>query len=180
MQLKDSEKGHTMVEIVLTLGILGAMSVGIATMVSSMHDKYRVSRICQQAEELKKVVNGRYVADGSYTPVSVATLLSEGIAPKDMINGTKLWHKFRGEARVSGTTDTYEVSFYTVPQKACVELGMINWMIDNSSDLITLSINSVTFKWPWAASGADKVLPAEITNIGTACKDSNTITWKFQ
>ena len=42
MKRSDGEKGATMVEIIMILGILGALSVSIATLVNSMYDRYRV------------------------------------------------------------------------------------------------------------------------------------------
>lgn len=84
MKRSDGEKGATMVEIIMILGILGALSVSIATLVNSMYDRYRVSRVCGQIEEFKKLINNRYIADGRYSNVSVATVIEEGIAPKDM------------------------------------------------------------------------------------------------
>lgn len=87
MKRSDGEKGATMVEIIMILGILGALSVSIATLVNSMYDRYRVSRVCGQIEEFKKLINNRYIADGRYSNVSVATVIEEGIAPKDMVSG---------------------------------------------------------------------------------------------
>ena len=51
MKHSGGEKGATMVEIIMILGILGALSVSIATLVNSMYDRYRVSRVCGQIEE---------------------------------------------------------------------------------------------------------------------------------
>ena len=97
MKRSDGEKGATMVEIIMILGILGALSVSIATLVNSMYDRYRVSRVCGQIEEFKKLINNRYIADGRYSNVSVATVIEEGIAPKDMVSGKKLYHSYNGE-----------------------------------------------------------------------------------
>ena len=62
MKRSDGEKGATMVEIIMILGILGALSVSIATLVNSMYDRYRVSRVCGQIEEFKKL-GMKYTAD---------------------------------------------------------------------------------------------------------------------
>lgn len=181
MRWFNNEKGATMVEIVMILGILGALSVSIATLVNSMYDKYRVSRICGQIEEVKKVVNGRYVADGSYTGASASKLVSESIAPKDMVNGNALAHSYNGKVTISGTSTTYKISFYNLPTRACIELGLMNWMVDNTSDLVSLDINGKSFKWPWAA-GTGKKLPAQMPDVSALCKSGsdNTVTWEFQ
>ena len=176
-----SEKGATMVEIIMILGILGALSVSIATLVNSMYDRYRVSRVCGQIEEFKKLISNRYIADGRYSNVSVATVIEEGIAPKDMVSGKKLYHSYNGEVTVKGAADSYEITFADLPQKVCVELGILNWTVDNSSDLVSMNINGKSFKWPWVAGSGNK-LPAQMSDVAAACKDGdeNVVKWNFQ
>ena len=181
MKRSDGEKGATMVEIIMILGILGALSVSIATLVNSMYDRYRVSRVCGQIEEFKKLINNRYIADGRYSNVSVATVIEEGIAPKDMVSGKKLYHSYNGEVTVKGAADSYEITFADLPQKVCVELGILNWTVDNSSDLVSMNINGKSFKWPWVAGCGNK-LPAQMSDVAAACKDGdeNVVKWNFQ
>ena len=181
MNHSNNEKGASMVEIIMILGILGALSVSIASLVNSMYDRYRVSRVCGQIEEFKKLINNRYIADGRYSDVSVATVISEGIAPKDMISGTKLYHSYNGAVTVKGSNDSYEITFDDLPQKVCVELGILNWTVDNSSDLVSMDINGKIFKWPWTAGDANK-LPAQMTDVAAACLDGdeNVVKWNFQ
>ena len=111
MKFGGNEKGATMVEVIMTLGVIGALGVGIATLVTSMYDRYRVSRIGAQIEELKKTINNRYVADGQYTDISIATLIDEELAPKDMVNNKKLSHAYKGEVTLKGSADSYEITF---------------------------------------------------------------------
>ena len=159
MKRSDGEKGATMVEIIMILGILGALSVSIATLVNSMYDRYRVSRVCGQIEEFKKLINNRYIADGRYSNVSVATVIEEGIAPKDMVSGKKLYHSYNGEVTVTGAADSYEITF--------AEFSM--------------NINGKSFKWPWVAGSGNK-LPAQMSDVAAACKDGdeNVVKWNFQ
>lgn len=181
MKFGGNEKGATMVEVIMTLGIIGAFGVSIAALVTSMYDRYRVSRVGGQIEELKKTINNRYVADGQYTKASISTLIDEGLPPKDMINGKKLYHAYKGEVTLKGSADSYEITFADLPQKICIELGIMNWTVDNSSDLVSLNINNKNFEWPWVA-GASNKLPAQMADVSTACKtgDANVIKWTFQ
>lgn len=181
MKRYDGEKGATMVEIVMILGILGAFTISIATLITSMYDRYRVSRVCGQVEEFKKLINNRYVADGRYNYASVENIINEGIAPKDMVSGKKLYHSYNGEVTVTGASDSYEITFADLPQKVCIELGILNWTVDNSSDLVSLDINGKSFKWPWTAGTGNK-LPAQMTDVAAACKDGNknVVKWNFQ
>ncbi len=181
MRFCGNEKGATMVEVIMTLGVIGAFGVSIATLVTSMYDRYRVSRVGGQIEELKKTINNRYVADGQYTNASIATLIDEELAPKDMVNGKKLYHSYKGEVTLKGGADSYEITFADIPQKICIELGIMNWTVDNSSDLVSLNINGKDFKWPWVA-GTSYNLPAQMPEVSASCKegDENIIKWTFQ
>ena len=181
MRFSGNEKGATMVEVIMTLGVIGAFGVSIATLVTSMYDRYRVSRVGGQIEELKKTINNRYVADGQYTNASITTLIDEELAPKDMINGKKLYHSYKGEVTLKGGADSYELTFSDLPQKICIELGIMNWTVDNSSDLVSLNINGKDFKWPWVAGSSYK-LPAQMPEVSASCKtgDTNVIKWTFQ
>ena len=181
MKRTGGDNGATMVEMIMVLGIIGALGISIATLVNSMYDRYRVSRVGGQIEELKKLINNRYIADGRYTNVSVETVIDEEIAPKDMVNGNRLFHSYNGEVTVKGSNDSYEITFSDLPQKVCVELGILDWTVDNSSDLVSLDINGKIFKWPWVA-GAGNKLPAQMGDVSAACKsgDENIIKWNFQ
>lgn len=180
MKFGGNEKGATMVEVIMTLGVIGALGVGIATLVTSMYDRYRVSRIGAQIEELKKTINNRYVADGQYTDISIATLIDEELAPKDMVNNKKLSHAYKGEVTLKGSADSYEITFSDLPQRICVELGIMNWTVDNTSDLVSLDINGKDFEWPWVTGNYK--LPAQMADVSVACKSgsANIIKWTFQ
>ena len=180
MRFGENEKGATLVEVIMVLGIIGAFGVSIATLVTSMYDRYRVSRVGGQIEELQKTINNRYVADGQYTNASIETLIEEEIAPKDMVDGKKLFHSYHGEVTLKGSSDNYEITFSDLPQKVCIELGIMNWTVDNTSNLVSLSINNEKFNWPWVETG--KKLPAQAAEVSAACRnnDENVIKWTFQ
>lgn len=181
MLIKNNEKGATMVETIMVLGVLGAMAVGAAVVANSMYDKYRMSRVSQQLVDLKKVVAARYVADGNYSDLKASGMISEKLPPNDMINGTSaLHHAYKGVVAIKGNTATYEITFNSLPLRACLEMGIMDWMVDNTSDLVSMKINAVTFKWPWLSSS--NTLPAQVPDVEKACKDdnANNITWVFQ
>lgn len=182
MFVTSNERGATMVETIMVLGILGAMAVGAAALANSMFDKYRMSRVGQQIDEVRKVISARYVADGNYSSLSVENMIKENIAPRDMVEGTtKLNHSFKGAVRAIGSVNTYEINFMSLPLKACLELGIMNWTIDNTSDLVSMKINNDTYKWPWV-SASGKSLPATVLDVSRSCKagSTNNIIWVFQ
>lgn len=179
MFVRNNEKGATMVETIMVLGVLGCMAVGAAVLANSMYDKYRLSRVSQQVVDLKKVIAARYVADGNFTDLKASSLISEKIAPNDMVDGTAaLRNAYSGVVTVKGTATTYEITFSALPMRACLEMGIMDWMVDNTSDLVSMKINDTTFKWPWLSS--TNTLPAQMPDVSKACKDNSKIVWTFQ
>lgn len=77
-----SEKGATMVEIIMILGILGALSVSIATLVNSMYDRYRVSRVCGQIEEFKNSLTTAISPTGVTAMFPLQPSLRRGLRPR--------------------------------------------------------------------------------------------------
>ena len=105
----------------------------------------------------------------------------------------KLIHAYDWDVLLSGTKDTYQITFEHLPHQACVELALMNWQFGGNSDLYSIKINQTEFNWPLNAAGG-KVLPVEITDATTACippppkdnpaaavdQEDNDITWTFR
>lgn len=182
MRYDVNERGHTMLEIISILGFLAAFSVGIIHVVSSMYDKYKVGRVTQQIEEIRKIVSNRYLAKGTFVGLSASRLISDGAVPNDMVSGTdSIRHAFSGDVELKGYFNRYTITFKKLPLEACIELAMISWTIGDSSDLINLKVNSNTYRWPSAPGAASRLLPVQLSDAGVSCNgDDNTIMWNFQ
>lgn len=182
MRFIKDQSGRTMVEMIAILGFLAAFSAGIIHVVSTMYDKYRVSRVSQQIEDLRKGISNRYLADGNYTGLTVAGLIKDGIVPADMVAGASdLKHSFLGDVKVKGYSNRYTVTFDHVPLEGCIELAMINWTTGDTSDLINLRINTHTYRWPAAPGASSYLLPVALTDAAKDCKDGdNRLIWNFQ
>ncbi len=193
---KSNQSGRTMIEVIGVLAIIGAVASGIAHLISTMHDRFLLSRIVQQARDLQKVVNNRYAADGDYSEAKNSTLVSERAAPQDMIDGDELRHAYRGDVTVSGTHDTFKISFEGLSNTVCMELATLNWQIGNDSDLISCQINDDLYQWPLASGSDTKVLPLSMADALLSCTNltsldddgneitrldnDNTVTWEFK
>lgn len=196
MTIKNDQSGRTMIEVIGMLAIVGAVTSGIAHLISTMHDRFLLSRIVQQARDLQKVVSNRFVADGDYSGAENSILVSERAAPQDMIDGDSLYHAYRGAVTVSGTKDTFKISFEDLPNVVCMELATLNWQVGNDSDLISCQINDDLYQWPLAAGTDSKVLPLSMADALLSCTNltsldddgnettrpdnDNTVTWEFK
>lgn len=182
MKYDVNERGHTMLEIISILGVLAALSAGIIGVVSSMYDKYKVGRVSQQIEELRKTISNRYLAKGTFVGLTPSRLITDGAVPNDMVSGTdNLRHAFNGDVELKGYFNRYTITFKHLPLEACIELAMISWTIGDSSDLINLKINSNNYRWPSAPGAGSNLLPVQLYDAGASCNgDENTIMWNFQ
>lgn len=182
MKYKIDEKGHTMLEIISVLGFLAAFSAGIINVVSSMYDKYKVGRVTQQIEEIRKTVSNRYLAKGTFVGLTPSKLISDGVVPSDMIGGANaLRHAFSGDIELKGYFNRYTITFKRLPLEACIELAMMSWTVGDSSDLINMKINSNNYRWPSAPGAASRFLPVQLSDAGESCRgDNNEIMWNFQ
>lgn len=188
-----SENGRTMIEVIGVLAIITAVTIALTKMVNKMHDRFKISQITQEITDLRKNVSNRYVANGDYTGITDADIISGKVAPSEMVDGDKLVHAYNGDVEIIGDHDSYKITFSSIPHSACVELALMNWNFNGSTDLFEIKINETEFKWPLLAGTGPK-LPVEITDATTACsppppKDDSTpvrdlndneITWTFR
>lgn len=193
--IKSSQAGRSMIEVIGVLAILSAVTMAITKMVNSVHDRFLISRITQQINDLRKGISNRYVASGTYENISAEEVIASNAGPSDMFDkeNKKLIHAYDWDVLLSGTKDTYQITFEHLPHLACVELALMNWQFGGNSDLYSIKINQTEFNWPLNAAGG-KVLPVEITDAITACippppkddptatvdADDNDITWTFR
>lgn len=179
--IKCNEKGYTLIEVIGVLGIIGVLAASMGMLASSMFGKYRMNRVSDQIIDLQKNINRRFVADGSYAQVSEAKLISENVVGKDMIRGNTIVHAF-GDVNIIPGALSFKIRFKTLPYNVCVQLSTLNWIIQDSSDLVSLRVNATTYFWPEAAPNAATQLPLDIVRAATSCVrgDINEIIWEFQ
>ena len=190
-----SQSGRTMVEVLAVLSILGVLFTSVMMTVNSMYDKFKSSNIVTQIRDLRKGINNRYAALGIYTGLSSKILIDERLAPAQMAHGQKLLHSYQGEVKLAvgntgGTGRSYKITFPNLPYKNCVEPATINWEVEATATLVSISINKTTFTWQvnkTSASGVTQAasptaLPVTMGKASTACKtgNKNEITWEFQ
>ena len=190
-----SQSGHTMIEVLSVLSILGILFVSVMMIVNSMYDKFKSNNIITQIRDLRKGISNRYMALGIYTGLSPKILISERLVPAQMVHGQKLLHSYLGEVNLAvgntgGSGRSYKITFPKLPYKNCVELATINWEVEATAMLVSISINKTTFTWQVNKASDSGVtqdasttaLPVTMGGASTACKtgNENEITWEFQ
>ena len=180
--MKDNnEQGYTLIEVVAVLSIVGVLMMSMSMVVSSMFTRYKTNRIQDQLITLHKAVNQRFVADGNYGRAKTSFLIDEEVIPADMVNDDELVVALGKGEVLSGNT-TFRIRFSELPLTACINLALMSWVSQDTSDLVSMKINNKTFNWPRKAANADSSMPITAGVASTTCQrgDNNTITWEFQ
>ncbi len=181
MKRTQNQKGYTLLESIMFIAVITAVSIGIVKVVSSMLDRYKISRLTSQVAELQKSINVRFAAAESYSKLNSKLLKDENIAPGDISwEGETMIHKYNDKVTVTPTLGNraYEITFEGLPKKPCMELAIQNWAHDQYSNLIFMKVNGVPAKW----RNATYIMPLSVVQAETLCRDEydNTIIWRFQ
>lgn len=184
--MKINESGRTMLEVLMVMGIAGMLAVSVYAMVGKVMDKYKLSKIGTQIQSVRKGVYDRYSVVGNYKEIKkgkVDNLIETGAIPRDVISGNKLRHAFGGEIDIDGDGDRFSITFNEIPKKACIELALLDWKVDDTSLLHSIKIGGSDFYWePVTVADRSKALPITVAKAHdpAICKDrNNVITWVF-
>lgn len=184
MKKQINESGYTLIESIMYIGIICMLGISIVSLINTMLDKYRMSRITQQIKDLQKNIDFRFSAAENYKLLSnsdLSLLIEERIIPGDMISDNDLYHAYNGEVEITSNMDdsAYDITFYDLPYTTCVELAMIDWVNGHNSHLLHIKVNDTYFTWQ--GKNAQK-LPMLYSQAIETCQmdNENEITWRFQ
>lgn len=185
---KNDEYGRTLMEAIMYISIFIMLILGAVKVAQNVLDKMKLSRVGEQVVELSKNISSRYMAKGRYDDIAkegtLKILADEKMIPQDMVQNNNLFtHAYGGEAVIEGFRTTYKITFYNVPLKPCVELGLLNWTMNDRTNLVSVKINTHNYIWSdRKATGSNRNLPVKVNDLGNSCKDgkNNTIVWEFE
>ena len=131
-------RGFTLTEVAIVLGIVGLILGAVWVAAAAVYDNMRIKRTneailsaAQGFRSLYASANATGVATGTNM---TANLVAAGVVPQDMVNGNNgmnPWSAVAGTFTISaidiaGTQDGFQLNFYNLPQKACVNLLVSN------------------------------------------------------
>ena len=182
--LKNMQKGATMIEVIAVLGIIAMIAVGFYGVSSRVFDKFLQSKATSQLRELQKNLRNRFAVAADYSELSSSgiaeKLINERVIPYNMVRGGTISHAYGGPVEITGKDGAYKIKFSNIKKSGCVELLMIDWAVDNTSDLAEISAGGKTFTWK--STNAALALPVQIMQANAACKEKpeeNVIEWTF-
>ena len=188
MKTKANERGYTMLEAIIYIGLLIALGGWLASLAHNVHYRYKVGRVTQQVLELKKAISHFTATSETYTNLSIQNMNSGSALPLDMrtSNNTKAKHALGGEillgcaqTLVPGNIDDYKYLFYitfkNLSQKACVEVLTQGQFYGDGSELDALIVNSNKgWKYRYSIYSSNAVTFTTIS-IGNSFSATNNI-----
>lgn len=182
---KTTQSGRTMIETIGVIGIISMVTMGLIKTVSVMFDKYKQTMAVEQIRSLQKNIRTRYAALNDYSGINFDSLsdddkkklIEERTFPNSIVRGNELYNSYGGKIGITSTERTYSITFNYLKAEGCRDLLVIDWAVNNTSDLIELKYGGKTYKW------TDNTLPLSMTTAMNVCKNKqseNSITWTFQ
>jgi hypothetical protein len=158
-----------MSEIIGTLIKMGIALFLVAIVVVLGAKGFKSSELAAEQQRLATIVSNiktLYANSSNYDGLTTDVAIQAGIFPKDMVSGTSVYNKWKGAVTVTGSGNTFSVTYAGVPKDACINL--LSNFKDGSLVGITVNGNALSTVPPTPAQAA------------AACnQDTNTIEWSF-
>jgi type II secretory pathway pseudopilin PulG len=181
------EKGFTLTEAAIVLGIMGLILGAIWVAAAAVYKNMRVSttsnQLLQIAQSIRSMHATALTMDTSIAGTGGALLLAKaGAIPKDMLddalNPTVVRDVWTGLVTIDATTvttagDSFKVGFPNVPRDACVDLLVRNTGAGRDTGLVNAGA---------AVGQANTAMPLTVTTaVNTECTNStaNTVFFTF-
>ncbi len=188
---RAGQKGMSLVELSVVLGIVGVVMAGIWAVYGSSQESLKAGQLHQQTLAFVKQIRDYYsgralpsvaIASGTFT----STLRAGQIVPEDMCaadcvadSGATLRNAYGGTATANipdpaSVPNTVEIVYTNIQQKGCMQLGM---QLSARSDEVGLT----SFKGN--AHAARTTFPVSLAQAKADCdgaSGNNTVTLRFK
>ena len=201
------QSGYTMLEAIVYITISALLVVGVFKIMNNMIERYKISRMAMQVEEVHKAIVDRCGSYKNYEDCAlkhgknlsaglIALLCNEKLAPKDMRCTSKVLF-YRSAAIEFDTLVTtpgrhipsgrnLAIMYNRLSMQECIELASHDFGNNQYFDLDSMQVDATVFKWPADIGEQDdrktKKLPVSPSDAIKACvekKNKNMVMWIF-
>lgn len=187
-KLHSQESGRSMVEMLGVLAIVGVLSVGGIAGYSQAMSKFKITKAMDQVQTIITNMRTLYASSRTYSKLEASAAYSVGLLTDETYNEgeTAGLNPFGGEIifGVGNNNRSFTVQYTKITPEACVKIATADWGADESSGLISLTVN--TKKHTWASQGgssAENILPVDVATAIAQCGDTTgntSIIWEYR
>ena len=155
MKYSYNERGYTMIEAVMYIGILIILGGVLAGYAHKAMERYKTGRAVQQIVDLKKAVLHFTAADEDYSNVSIEKMQKSRSLPPDMRSGdqTRALHALGGTVEIGPVSEAplnadddnkyhmFFIRFNHLSKEACIEILTQGQFYGDGSEMDTLIVH---------------------------------------
>ena len=201
----SNQSGRSMIEMLGVLAIIGVLSVGGIAGYSKAMMKFKINKTIDQVSQIVANTRTLYARQKDYRSISNKVMYKANLAPKEMFeDGSGSYgavNSFGGDVEIGLSTKlsgsdmkAFAITYYGLPEEACIELATQDWGSDTSSGLIAIGVNSYDHTqvylgcdgyfadgYAYACSGGSRVstpMPVDLA-VDSCNGGNNKIYFKF-
>jgi type II secretory pathway pseudopilin PulG len=174
------QKGFSLVEAAIVLGIIGVVIGGIWVAAAAVQTNLREATASQGLLQIVQNVRGLYMGQAATATADItADLVTIQSIPADLLQGTAARTPWSTAITVlldnsSGIVDRFSVAYAGIPRGSCAELVARNTNISVGMGLVSIVVNG-------GAATTLTTFPVAPNTAIAACASasSNSITWLY-
>lgn len=171
--LKKNQKGFTLTELVLTVGIIAIASIAIYNKYKSTSVASNVKLQTKDLYSLSNKINSAYQSSNTLATLNNIQAIAGGLVPEELITGANIFTRFGTTITLSpsviGVTPAYEIQFNNINPQYCGLIGTSSY----ANEVDEIYVNGVIQK-----TSGTTLTNANITAIMTACNGAATLSFR--
>ncbi len=187
MKLMHShESGRSMVEMLGVLAIVGVLSVGGIAGYSQAMSKFKITKAMDQVQTIITNMRTLYASSRTYSALTANAAYDVGLLTDETFNEgeTAGLNPFGGEIifGVGNNNRSFTVEYTGLTPEACVKIATADWGADESSGLISLTLNDTQHIWR-SQGGTNSILPIDVATAISECGSDTgetSIIWEYR
>ena len=137
-------RGLTLIEALLFLGIAAVVIVAAVAFYNNAANNQRMNQATTQLQAYISGIKNLYETQTTYAGLAEDIVIDAAIAPQNAVEGpAALEHPWGDPVTITGTADTFTITFQDMPQDAC--LNMLSAGLINSGSVRQITIGATTF-----------------------------------
>lgn len=173
MNFKNKQKGFTLVELVLIVGLISLMTIGLYVKYRSVTNAQKVQLQMQDLYAISNNITKGYQSETTLGTFNNTTAIGKGLIPTEIANNPNIFSRFGttitlSPQTVAGNTG-YEILINNITPKECASIATTKF----GNEVDEIWINGANTK-----TTGTQLTSANIATIVTQCNTANSIGFR--